>query len=122
MLVDPSLDDLLTKVDNKFKLVTLAMKRARQINDGQPLFEQTNAARPVSLALHEINAGTVYVKEPTEGEEDIAAAAEALRIMDVDEAIATIERAEEVEIEAAARELAAAVAETGDEDEDGDQE
>lgn len=122
MLVDPSLDDLLTKVDNKFKLVTLAMKRARQINDGQPLFEQTNAARPVSLALHEINAGTVYVKEPTEGEEEIAAAAEALRIMDVDEAIATIERAEEVEIEAAARELAAAVAETGDEDEDGDQE
>lgn len=120
MLVDPSLDDLLLKVDNKFKLVTLAMKRARQINDGQPIFEQTNAARPVSLALHEINAGTVFVKEPAEGDEDVVAAAEALRIMDVDEAIATIERAEEVEIEAAARELAAAVAETGDELEEQD--
>ncbi|NMA28601.1 MAG: DNA-directed RNA polymerase subunit omega, partial [Burkholderiales bacterium] len=36
MLVEPSLDDLLEKVDNKFKLVTLAMKRARQINDGHP--------------------------------------------------------------------------------------
>lgn len=113
MLVDPSLDDLLTKVDNKFKLVTLAMKRARQINDGQPLFEQTNAARPVSLALHEINAGTVLVKEPVEGDE--AQAAEAMRIMNVDDAIATIEREEEVKIERAAQELAEAVAATGDE-------
>lgn len=114
MLVDPSLDDLLTKVDNKFKLVTLAMKRARQINDGHSFLEEGNAARPVSMALQEINAGQVYVKEPEEGAE-LEAAAKALLAVEVDEAIATIERAEEEEIERAAQELAAAVSEAADE-------
>lgn len=64
MLVDPSLDDLLNKVDNKFRLVTLALKRARQINDGNPLIEDYNAAKPVSMALQEINLGQVFIKEP----------------------------------------------------------
>lgn len=61
MLVDPSLDDLLTKVDNKFKLVTLALKRARDINNGE--LEIPNAAAPVSKALKEIDEGKVFVKE-----------------------------------------------------------
>lgn len=63
MLVDPSLDELLTKVDNKFKLVTLALKRARQINDGSAGIDGYNAAKPVSMALHEINTGEVFVGE-----------------------------------------------------------
>lgn len=64
MLVDPSLDDLLTKVDNKFKLVTLALKRARDINNGE--LEIPNAAAPVSKALKEIDEGKVFVKDTKE--------------------------------------------------------
>ncbi len=94
MLVDPSLDDLLDKVDNKFKLVTLAMKRARQINDGRPAFmEESNAARPVSIALQEINERTVYVKERAEGEEPEIERHH--QVVEVDEVFASIERAEE---------------------------
>ena len=115
MLVDPSLDDLLDKVDNKFKLVTLAMKRARQINDGYDFLEEGNAARPVSMALQEIFEETVCVRESEAQEVE---AAKALLAVEVDEAIATIERAEEEEIERAAQELAAAVAESGDEAEE----
>jgi len=94
MLVDPSLDDLLDKVDNKFILVTLAMKRARQINDGRPAFmEESNAARPVSIALQEINERTVYVKERSEGDElEVERPRQAV---EVDEVFASIERAEE---------------------------
>ncbi len=61
MLVDPSLDELLTKVNNKFELVTLALKRARQINDGCSSVENYNAAKPVSMALQEISRGEVFV-------------------------------------------------------------
>jgi DNA-directed RNA polymerase subunit omega len=32
-LMDPKMEDLLTKVDSKFTLVTLASMRAREIND-----------------------------------------------------------------------------------------
>lgn len=68
MLVEPSLDELLTKVDNKFELVTLALKRARQINDGDTSIEHYNAAKPVSMALQEIAKGEVYVDESADDE------------------------------------------------------
>lgn len=73
MLVEPSLDELLTKVDNKFKLVTLALKRARQINDGGPAIEHYNAAKPVSMALQEIANSEVYVADDSEPEVDTKA-------------------------------------------------
>lgn len=118
MLVDPSLDDLLDKVGNKFILVTLAMKRARQINDGYDFMEEGNAARPVSMALQEIYEESVCVKDSEGPEVEEVEAARALLAVEADEAIATIERAEEEEIERAAQELAAAVAESGDEAEE----
>jgi len=61
MLVEPSLDELLTKVDSKFKLVTLALKRARQINNDDSIEKQYSAAKPVSMALQEIYNGDVFV-------------------------------------------------------------
>ncbi|MBQ7502026.1 DNA-directed RNA polymerase subunit omega [bacterium] len=61
MLVEPSLDELLTKVDSKFKLVTLALKRARQINNDDSIEKQYSAAKPVSMALQEIYSGEVFV-------------------------------------------------------------
>ena len=70
MLVNPSIDDLLLKVDNKFKLVTLAMKRSRQINEGDPEKKDHNSAWPISRALQEIYDNDVYVKPPTENDHD----------------------------------------------------
>ena len=57
MLVEPNLDVMLhdKRVGNKFALVTLALKRARQINDGSgPLILFHGQKKPVSQALEEI--------------------------------------------------------------------
>ncbi|MBS2034762.1 DNA-directed RNA polymerase subunit omega [bacterium] len=59
MLVEPNLDVMLhdKRVGNKFALVTLALKRARQINDGSPaLVALQSLKKPVSQALEEIMA------------------------------------------------------------------
>ncbi|HXE71669.1 MAG TPA: DNA-directed RNA polymerase subunit omega [Candidatus Nitrosotenuis sp.] len=63
----PTLDELLKRVDNKFRLVTLTLKRARQLNDGsRPLVEVSGNVKPVTLALVEIAAGKVVPREPSE--------------------------------------------------------
>ena len=76
-IIDPPIDELLTKVDSKYGLVIFASKRARQINDyyaqlGEglleyvgPLVEPGPREKPLSIALREIHAGLL---EHTEGE------------------------------------------------------
>ena len=62
MLVEPNLDVMLhdKRVGNKFALVTLALKRARQINDGSPsLIPLAGLKKPVSQVLEEIMANQV---------------------------------------------------------------
>ncbi|TFD75576.1 DNA-directed RNA polymerase subunit omega [Cryobacterium fucosi] len=67
-IIDPPIDDLLTKVDSKYALVVFASKRARQINDYYadlhegslfdnvgPLVDSTVDDKPLSVALREIN-------------------------------------------------------------------
>lgn len=90
MLVEPSLDELLTKVDNKFELVTLALKRARQINDGDTSIEHYNAAKPVSMALQEIAKGEVYVDESADTEPAAASTSKEADIMSGDSLVASL--------------------------------
>ena len=90
MLVEPSLDELLTKVDNKFELVTLALKRARQINDGDTSIEHYNAAKPVSMALQEIAKGEVYVDESADTEPAAASTSKEADIMSGDSLAASL--------------------------------
>jgi len=54
-----TVEDCLTNVDNRFQLVLVATKRARQISLGaQPLIEEQND-KPTVLALREIAEGLV---------------------------------------------------------------
>jgi DNA-directed RNA polymerase subunit omega len=67
-ITNPSIDELLTKTDSKYKLVLYAAKRARQINAyysqlGEGLLEYVGPLvdthvqeKPLSIALREINA------------------------------------------------------------------
>ena len=76
-VTNPSIDDLLTKTDSKYKLVLFSAKRARQINayysqlgEGLleyvgPLVEPGPREKPLSIALREIHGGLL---EHTEGE------------------------------------------------------
>ena len=63
-----TVEDCLDKVDNRFQLVLVATKRARQLANGvQPLVEWEND-KPTIVALREIAAGLIgpsILDEPT---------------------------------------------------------
>lgn len=78
-IIDPPIDELLTKVDSKYALVIFASKRARQINDYYadlhegsmynnvgPLVDSSVDDKPLSVAMREINEGKLVVKQFTE--------------------------------------------------------
>lgn len=82
-MIEPSIDELLSKVDNKYSLVILAARRAREINsyysqlgEGRgefvPPLVETGGLRtkPLSISLQEIADDKVTSEriEPTEAE------------------------------------------------------
>lgn len=78
-IIDPPIDELLTKVDSKYALVIFASKRARQINDYYadlhegsmynnvgPLVDSSVDDKPLSVAMREINEGKLVVQQLAE--------------------------------------------------------
>ncbi len=66
-LIDPSVTELLTKVENRYRLVTIASKRARQLIDGQePLVDKTSL-NPLSVAVMEVNEGLIEYETLKDG-------------------------------------------------------
>jgi len=63
MMVKPTVTELLTKVDNRFGLVIVTAKRARQIAEGDTVLTNVEEEASVTIAANEIAAGKVYVKE-----------------------------------------------------------
>ena len=96
-LMEPRMEQLLDRVGSKFTLVTLAAKRAREINDyynrlGEGLGkivppQVTSVSRkPLSISLEEIEAGKIEAV-PIDHEADAAALeGEAVEVDVVDEA------------------------------------
>lgn len=92
-ITNPPIDELLTKVDSKYRLVLFAAKRARQINAyysqlGEGLLENVGPLvdiglqeKPLSIALREINAD---VLECTQIDPEAEAAARAAAAADPD--------------------------------------
>ena len=92
-ITNPPIDELLTKVDSKYRLVLFAAKRARQINAyysqlGEGLLENVGPLvdigiqeKPLSIALREVNAG---VLECTQFDPEVEAAARAEASADPD--------------------------------------
>lgn len=86
-MINPQIEELLDRVDSKFSLVTLAARRARQINsyfnqlgDGLghmvPPQVSSVARKPLSIAFEEIAADKIVQVERVEAEpsDDVAAA------------------------------------------------
>ena len=74
-IIDPPIDELMTRTDSKYQLVIFASKRARQINnyyadlhEGSlfdnvgPLVDSTIEDKPLSVALREINNDKLELK------------------------------------------------------------
>ena len=92
-MISPPIEDLLARVDSKFSLVTLAARRARQVNSyfnqlGEGLGSlvppqvASTARKPLSIAFEEIAADKITFERIDEdavaqAEADAAAAAEA---------------------------------------------
>src|SRR4051812_14011265 len=91
-MISPPIEDLLSKVDSKFSLVTLAARRARQVNSyfnqlGEGLGSlvppqvASTARKPLSIAFEEIGAdkirGSWFDADEVAAQEAAAAAAAA---------------------------------------------
>ena len=62
-MIEPSLNSLLEKVDNRFTLVVEAAKRARQLVDGANKLTKNLSEKPVTVAINEINEDKItYIR------------------------------------------------------------
>lgn len=60
----PSIDKLMTVIDSKYSLVTIAAKRARQMQEeNNPLMDDYDSHKYVGKALEEINGGIITIQE-----------------------------------------------------------
>ena len=66
-MVEPTIDELLTKADSKYSLVCAAAKRAREIVDGAEPLTSGDAKKPVTIALQEIGEDKIKYEQTTEG-------------------------------------------------------
>jgi DNA-directed RNA polymerase subunit omega len=66
-VIKPPLEELLDRVDNKYALVIIASKRARQLKEGSLPMVDIDSANPVSVALEEVATGKVRFEEPPAG-------------------------------------------------------
>ena len=61
MIIKPTVTDLLKIFNNRFELVIVTSKRARQIAQGAEPLVKTDDVAPDSIAADEIDAGKVKV-------------------------------------------------------------
>ncbi|HLR21358.1 MAG TPA: DNA-directed RNA polymerase subunit omega [Tissierellaceae bacterium] len=64
-MLNPSFDHVLDEGDNRYTLIMLTAKRARQIIDGSPVLVETDSGQPVTIAIEEIIEDKVKYKNPT---------------------------------------------------------
>lgn len=58
----PSIDNLLTKIDSKYKLAYTAAKRAKIIKEEDFLTIEPKCSKPVGIALEEILQGKINIE------------------------------------------------------------
>ena len=58
-MINPSIMDLLQKVDDRYSLVIVTSKRARQLIDGSEPLVATKSKQPLTIAINEVNEGVV---------------------------------------------------------------
>lgn len=66
-MINPSIVDLLAKVDNRYSLVIITSKRARQIIDGDKPLIDVEKNKPLTVAINEVNSGAITYETLKEG-------------------------------------------------------
>lgn len=72
-MINPSVVDLLKKVEDRYSLVIVTSKRARQIIDGSEELVHVESKKPLTVAINEVNEGLIkyennYVEEVNDEE------------------------------------------------------
>ncbi|QQK76690.1 DNA-directed RNA polymerase subunit omega [Salicibibacter cibarius] len=65
-MIYPSIDALLTKIDSKYSIVTIAAQRARELQEmeGHPsTLEKPTSNKLVGIALEEMHEGHLSIKK-----------------------------------------------------------
>lgn len=58
-MINPSVVDLLKKVEDRYSLVIVTSKRARQLIDGSKQLIDVNSKKALTIAINEVNEGAV---------------------------------------------------------------
>lgn len=66
-MINPPIADLLTKVDNRYSLVVITSKRARQLIEGEHPLVEIDSTKPVTIAINEIDQGKINFELTKEG-------------------------------------------------------
>ena len=70
-MINPSIMDLLNKVDDRYSLVTITSKRARQIIDGSQILINTKSKKALTIAINEVYEGEVGYENTFEKEGNV---------------------------------------------------
>lgn len=62
-MINPSIVDLLTKVGDRYSLVILTSKRARQIIEGSEPLVDVDSNKPLTIAINEVNEDAVKYED-----------------------------------------------------------
>ena len=58
-MINPSIVDLLKKVEDRYSLVIVTSRRARQIIDGSQVLTNNPSKKPLTIAVNEVNEGAI---------------------------------------------------------------
>ncbi len=86
-MLKPSINEVLSKIDNRYYLVGTVAKRAREIIDGADVnvANKQRETKPVSLATQEVAEGKISYRILTQEEVEIQEAREEEQINGVEE-------------------------------------
>ena len=70
MMVKPTVNELLDKIDDRYQLVVVTSKRARQLADGATPLTDKEEPSVVTLAAQEIAEGKVKILEDENEEKE----------------------------------------------------
>lgn len=66
-MINPSIVSLLEKVGDRYSLVVVTARRARQLIDKAEPMVKINSNKPVTVAINEINAGKIHFESLKSG-------------------------------------------------------
>lgn len=67
-MINPSVIDLLKKVDDRYSLVILSSRRARKLIDGAPKLSKREGKKPLTIAINEVDEGIISYEPATDEE------------------------------------------------------